>query len=481
MKNLEIPEITQFINGSFTASQSTDEIKLTDPASGDMLATYAPADATDLDNALAAADAGFKIWSAETPKQRQAVLQAAADIIESKLDYIATCLTLEAGKPIGEARMELNASLGVLRFYAEEGKRVYGRLIAPPMPGLVQKVISQPVGPVIGFTAWNFPALNFMRKVGAALASGCSIIIKPSEETPITGLLLARAFSDAGLPDGVLNIVYGDPAFISKHLCASPIPKKLTFTGSVPVGRELIKLASENLLRTTMELGGHAPFIVFDDADINAAAQLMIAGKFRNAGQVCISPTRFYVQEKVHDQFVERVIEYAKSIRVGPGLDPENTMGPLINERRVKALHQILDDALGHGSKVAFQASTPNGPGSYFPPTILTGVPETAQIMNEEPFGPIAPISRFSEVDQVIQSANSLPYGLAAYAFTSSARTSARLSNEIQAGMLAINSLQIATPEAPFGGIGWSGWGSEGGKEALDPYLVTRLITETHS
>lgn len=480
MTTPELPEITQFINGTFRPGQGQDEITLIDPASDATLAQYSSANQADLDAALEASAAGFAAWSKQTAKQRQAVLNAAADLIEADLDRIATCLTLESGKPIGEAKMEVNAALGVLRFYAEEGKRIYGRLVPPTTPGLVQKVLSQPIGPVIAFTAWNFPAINFMRKVGAALAAGCSITIKPSEETPMTGLLLAKAFDQAGLPAGALNIVYGDPAMISQHLCASSIPRKLTFTGSVPVGRELIKLASQNLLRTTMELGGHAPFIVFEDADIDKAAKLMIAGKFRNAGQVCVSPTRFYVHTSVHDQFVERAIAAAQSLKVGPGIDPDNSMGPLINVRRVAAMHAILDDAISNGARIAYQAEIPNGPGSYFAPTLLTDVSEDAQIMNEEPFGPIAPVSRFSDVGEVIARANGLPYGLAAYAFTKSAAISARLSDEIQAGMLAINSLQIATPETPFGGIGWSGWGSEGGQEGLEPYLITRLVTETH-
>lgn len=468
----------QFIAGVFRSGNGDKIIPVIDPATTDTIAQFSVASQTDLDEALVSADHGFKIWKAETAQNRQLVLNRAANLIEERVDDIAADLTAESGKPLAEAKMELGAAINILRWYAEEGKRVYGRVIAPPFSGLRQTVIKEPVGPALAFIAWNFPAVNFIRKVGAALSAGCSMILKPADETPLVAIKLAKAFHDAGLPTGVLNVVNGDPATISSYLCASPVPRKLSFTGSVPVGQSLLKQASENLLRTTMELGGHAPFIVFEDADLEAAAKLMIAGKFRNAGQVCVSPTRFYVHRKVKDKFMNRVLAHAKAIRVGPGRDPGTTMGPLINQKRVEAVQDLIEDAIQHGATLAWQGDIPAGEGTYHAPTILDNVPETSRIMNEEPFGPVAMVATFDDTDEAIQRANRLQFGLAAYAFTKNAATAARLSAEIEAGMLAINSLQIATPETPFGGIGWSGHGSEGGSEGIEAYLQTRLVTE---
>jgi succinate-semialdehyde dehydrogenase/glutarate-semialdehyde dehydrogenase len=467
-----------FIDGAWVYGGDGETLPIVNPANGMTFGRISVANHDDVERGLQAAKRGFEIWRRTSASDRQKVLEAAARLIESRLDAIAESLTIESGKPLAEARMELNAAIDVLRWYGEEGKRAYGRIVPPRVPGMRQSVIREPIGPVIAFVAWNFPAINFMRKVAGALAAGCSIVIKPSEETPVTGNHLAKAFADAGMPAGVLNVIYGDPAQISQQMCASPIPRKLTFTGSTDVGRHLWTLASQNLLRCTMELGGHAPFIVFDDADVALAAKLMVVGKFRNAGQVCVSPTRFYVQAGVYDAFLAAVVANAQKMRVGDGLEAGIDMGPLINQSRVSAMEVLLADSLKCGAQIAWRGKIPISNGSFFAPTILRDIPETARIMNEEPFGPIAPVVRFDNINEVMQRANHLPYGLAAYAFTTSAYRAAQVADQINAGMTAINSLHIASPETPFGGVDWSGQGSEGGPEGLDAFLRTRIVTE---
>ncbi len=473
-----VHKVQNLIDGAWCDGHTDLCLPVINPATGEKIASVSLAQSIDIENALQSSARGFGVWRATLASGRQKILEHAAQLITERAENIAQNLTREAGKPLAEARMEIGAAVDVLRWYAEEGKRAYGRLVPPRVPGMRQMVIREPVGPVIAFVAWNFPAINFMRKVAGALAAGCSITIKPSEETPMTGVAFAQAFADAGLPNGVLNVIYGDPAQISAQMCASSIPRKLTFTGSTEVGKHLSKLAADNLLRCTMELGGHAPFIVFDDADIDQAATMMVAGKFRNAGQVCVSPTRFYVQRGVHDAFLEKVVEKAEAIVVGDGLDPKTTMGPLISPRRIAVMEALLDDAIKHGAGVAFQGQVPNTNGSFFAPVILRDVSEDAQIMQEEPFGPIAPVLPFDTFDDVMARANGMPVGLAAYAFTSSAQRAAMVADQMDAGMLAINSMHIASPETPFGGIGWSGQGAEGGPEGLDTFLRTRVVTE---
>lgn len=473
-KNLKM-----LINGQWVTGSNGRVIDVTNPATGGVLAQLSLAEPSDVEAALQSSQKGFELWKEMTPLARQNILERAARLIEERHEQIASDLTAEAGKPIGEARMEVSAAVDVLRWYGEEGKRAYGRTVASRVKGTRQSIIKEPVGPVIAFIAWNFPAINFMRKVAGALGAGCSIILKASEDTPFTGIALAQAFVDAGLPDGVLNLVYGDPPQISAQMCQSDIPRKLTFTGSVEVGKHLSALAAQNLLRCTMELGGHAPFIVFDDADIDLAASMMVAGKFRNAGQVCISPTRFYVQNGVYDQFIEKVQLKLQAIKVGDGAAPGTTMGPLINARRVGAMQNLLDDCLAKGGEVLWQAEIPQTEGSFFAPTVLGNVSDDALIMSEEPFGPIAPVLKFDTLESVLEQANSHRVGLAAYAFTKSGHIASVLSDRMNAGMLAINSLQLGAPETPFGGVEWSGNGSEGGTEGLETFLRTRLVTET--
>jgi succinate-semialdehyde dehydrogenase/glutarate-semialdehyde dehydrogenase len=322
--------------------------------------------------------------------------------------------------------------------------------------------------------------MNVVRKIGGALAAGCTITIKPSEETPGTAIAIGRAFMDAGLPPGVLNIVFGVPSEVSEHLCGSKIPRKLSFTGSIPVGKHLQKLAADNMIRCTMELGGHSPLMVFDDTDIDMAAKISVAGKFRNAGQVCVSPTRFLVQDTVKEQFIRAVINETNKIKVGNGLDDGINMGPLIAERRIDIMKDFVNDAVENGANIEMGGNRMNLEGSFFAPTILTNVSDNTKIMNEEPFGPLLPIDTFNSVDEVIDRANRLDFGLASYAFSNDPKIVSFLKSEIQAGLLAVNSTVVSTPETPFGGIKQSGYGSEGGIEGLDAFLVTRFISESY-
>jgi succinate-semialdehyde dehydrogenase/glutarate-semialdehyde dehydrogenase len=344
-----------------------------------------------------------------------------------------------------------------------------------------QTVLKDPIGPVIAFVAWNFPVMNVVRKVGGALAAGCTITIKPSEETPGTAIAIGRALMEAGLPAGVLNIVFGVPSEVSEHLCSSSIPRKLSFTGSIPVGKHLQKLAAENMIRCTMELGGHSPLMVFNDTDIAAAAKISVAGKFRNAGQVCVSPTRFLVQDSVKDQFIKAVLDETNKIKVGNGLEDGIVMGPLIADRRIEIMDSFVKDAVDSGAELNLGGHRLNRDGSFYAPTVLSNVSDNAKIMNEEPFGPLLPIDSFKSVDEVIDRANRLEFGLASYAFTNDPKIVNALKSEIQAGLLAVNSTAVSTPETPFGGIKHSGYGSEGGVEGLDAFLVTRFISEIYN
>lgn len=449
------------------------------PANGEVLAELPHASREDLEAALQASQRGFATWSATPPAERQVVFEKAARFLEDRMETTARTLTREMGKPLAESRQELTFAINILRWYGEEGKRAYGRLIPSRAPGMRQIAMQRPVGPCLAFVAWNFPAVNVMRKVAGALGAGCSMIIKPAEETPGTGIAIARALTDAGLPDGVLNVVFGVPGEVSEYLLASDIPRKLSFTGSVPVGKHLQKLAAETLKRCTMELGGHAPLMVFDDTDIEKAAHIAVGGKFRNAGQVCISPTRFLVQDSVYARFVDAFEAEARRITVGNGLDDETTMGPLVAPRRLEVMDGFIQDAVDKGARLRSGGERIGNQGNFFAPTVLEDVPISSRIMNEEPFGPVAPICRFNSVDDIIDEANRLPFGLAAYAFTRSRSTAAALSEGVEAGLLAINSLVVSSPETPFGGIKDSGYGHEGGIEGLQAFMQTHLVTET--
>ena len=478
---MSYPQLQMLIAGEWTNGTSGVTENVICPADGTVLGELPHASKEDLDDALNSSLEGFNKWRSETPLNRQSILEKAAKILEREFEKNSENLTREMGKPLVEAKIEMQVAIDLLRWYGEEGKRVYGRIIPSRIPNMEHEARKVPVGPVLAFVAWNFPATNVMRKVAGALAAGCSITSKPSEETPATAIAIGKALMEAGLPAGVLNIVFGVPSEVSEHLLSSPIPRKLSFTGSVPVGIHLQKLAAQNLIRCTMELGGHSPVMIFKDADIEAAVKHCAAGKFRNAGQVCISPTRFFIEEPVYDEFIKSFKSHVEAINVGDGLDSKSTMGPLVADRRLEVMEDFISDAVSSGGEVISGGGRGQSPGSFFEPTLIRDVPDTAKIMIEEPFGPVAPSASFSSIDEIIERANSLPFGLASYAFTSNPRTSQILKSEIESGMLAINSMHIHSVETPFGGLKHSGYGYEGSIEGLEAFLVTKYSSEIYT
>lgn len=473
-----VPRPLLLVNGRWVEAAGDVAADITDPATGQRLASYVSPSSGQLDEVLAAAAAAFPLWRATPASQRSAVLHTAAALVRTRVDYIALVLTSEQGKPLTEARAEVLATADMFGWCADEALRVYGRVVPARTPDVRHQVLKEPVGPVAAFAAWNFPARNPGFKMAAALAAGCSCIIKPAEETPLTCLLLGRALQDAGLPSGVLGIVYGDPARISEHLITSPVVRKVSLTGSTRVGKLLAGLAAQGVKKLTLELGGHAPVIVFADADIEAAVRQTVASKFRNAGQQCIAPTRFYVQQECYAQFVEQFSAAAAALRVGDGREASTTMGPVVSARRLSAIQHLIDDAQAHKAKVIAPALPVFArSASFLAPTVLSEVPDQAAVMREEPFGPVAAITPFAGFDDVVARANSLPYGLAAYAFTRSLRTANRLSDALEVGMLGINTCKVSGVELPFGGVKDSGYGVEGGLEALDAYLVSKTVS----
>lgn len=472
-------DVSLFIDGEWTAGTSGKSEPILNPATGKALARLHHAGIPELDRALAAADKGFKTWRAVSPFERYKVLRKAANLMRERADEIAQLMTLEQGKPLMEAKMEALSAGDLIDWFAEEARRTYGQIVPPRAEGVSQLVIKEPVGPVAAFTPWNFPINQAVRKVSAALAAGCSVILKGPEETPASCAALVRAYADAGVPAGVINLVFGVPSEISEYLIPHPVIRKITFTGSTPVGKKLAALAGQHMKRITMELGGHAPAIVFEDADVASAAKQLAGAKFRNAGQVCVSPTRFLVHESVYPQFLDGFVAAASQIKVGDGLQKDTRMGPLANSRRVEAMQQFVDDAVAKGAKVALGGKRGAGDGYFFEPTVLTDLPADARILHEEPFGPIAPILPFKTYDEVVAEANRLPFGLAAYAFTKSLKTATAIGSAIESGMVSINHFGLALPEVPFGGIKDSGYGTEGGSDAINAYLNAKFVTQT--
>lgn len=466
-----------YIDGKWTKGTSSKAQDVVNPSTSAVLASLPHASKADLDAALKAAEKGFATWRKVSAYERGKILRKTADLIRDRADAIANTLTQEQGKVFAEAKMEVLGAADITDWFAEEGRRAYGRIIPARADGVRNMVIMEPIGPVAGFSPWNFPVTQAVRKIAASLAAGCSIIIKCPEETPGSPVGLVKAFHDAGVPPGVINLVYGVPAEISEYLIPSPIIRKVSFTGSVPVGKHLNALAASHMKRATMELGGHAPVLVFDDADVDGAAKLMGAMKYRNAGQVCVSPTRFFVHDKVYDKFVGQFVEHAKGTTVGDGLDPASKMGPLANPRRINAIEGFIADAQDKGAKVATGGKRIGNQGNFFEPTVLTDVPETARIMTEEPFGPVAVMLRFKDTDDVLARANKLPFGLASYAFTKNANTATKIADALDSGMVTINHFGIALPETPFGGIKDSGFGHEGGIEGLNVYMQAKFVS----
>jgi succinate-semialdehyde dehydrogenase/glutarate-semialdehyde dehydrogenase len=475
------PDVLLHIGGRWRRAQDDRTLEVENPADHSVIGTVAHAGLSDLEEAADHAHRGFEAWSAVSPFERSKVMRRAADNLRKSSERIASWMTLEQGKPLVEARAEVLAGADIVDWFAEEARRTYGRIVPARTPTVAQLVVKEPVGPVAAFTPWNFPINQAVRKISGALAAGCSIVLKGPEETPASPAELVRAFVDAGLPDGVLNLVYGTPAEISEFLIPHPAIRKVSFTGSTAVGKELAALAGKHMKRVTMELGGHAPVIVLEDADIERAVATMCAAKFRNAGQVCVAPTRFLVERAVYGQFLERFVLATEKIVPGNGLDDGTTMGPLANRRRVEAMEGFITDAIENGAQLHAGGNRIGNAGNYFEPTVMSHVPITARVMNDEPFGPIALVNPVADLAAALEEANRLDCGLAAYGFTRSASNSARLAAGLQCGMVSINHYGLALPEVPFGGINDSGNGTEGGADALDGYLNTKFVTQMHA
>jgi succinate-semialdehyde dehydrogenase/glutarate-semialdehyde dehydrogenase len=476
---LELMDVSLFVAGDWQAG--SEAIAVLDPATGAAIGSVARAAPHQIERAAQASAAAFNEWRATSAFERSKVLRRAADILRGRIEPIAELLTREQGKVIAEARAEVTAACDIIEWFAEEGRRAYGRLVPARAEDVEQLVLRLPVGPSAAFTPWNFPVNQAVRKIAGALAAGCSIIVKGPEETPASCAELVRAFAEAGLPAGSVNLLFGVPSEISEYLIPHPAIRKISFTGSTAVGKRLAALAGQHMKRMTMELGGHAPAIVFEDADLEASVRDLAAMKFRNAGQVCVAPSRFIIHEEVHDTFLERFAAAASAIKVGSGLDPTSTMGPLANQRRVEAMDALVSDAVGRGARLVCGGRRLGNEGFFFAPTVLADVPVDARVMNEEPFGPIAAVTRFGSDDEAIAEANRLAYGLAAYAYTRSAKRSGSLPLRIESGMLSINHYGLALPEVPFGGTKESGHGSEGGQEGLEAYLETRFVSRRTS
>ena len=471
------PSLHMIIDGERITGGGRRTHAVVNPATGETIGELPLADAADLDRALETAQRGFKLWRNSTPQQRAAVLQGAARLMLERQEDLARIATMEEGKPLAESRIEVMMNVGLFNFYAGEVFRLYGRTLVRPA-GMRSTIVHEPVGPVAAFAPWNFPLGNPGRKLGAPIAAGCSVILKAAEETPGSALGVLQCLLDAGLPKEVAQAVFGVPDEVSRHLLGSPIIRKLSFTGSTVVGKHLAKLAAEDMKRTTMELGGHGPVLVFGDVDLDHVLDTVVPQKYRNAGQVCVSPTRFIVDESVFERFRSGFAERAKALTVGNGLEEGTRMGPMANPRRPEAMDRLIGDAVSRGATLHTGGERIGNAGYFYAPSVLSEIPLDAMIMNEEPFGPIALINRFAGEEAMIAEANRLPYGLAAYAWTQDGKRQQRLAREIEAGMVGINTTMIGGSDSPFGGVRWSGHGSEDGPEGVLACMVTKAVHE---
>ncbi|SHN20420.1 NAD-dependent succinate-semialdehyde dehydrogenase [Rhizobacter sp. OV335] len=471
------PDTRLLIDNQWVDATGGKTLDVLNPATGAPIGKVAHASIADLDRALAATQRGFETWRATPAHERGNLMRRAATLLRERADGIARLMTQEQGKPLAEARVEVMAGADIIDWFADEGRRVYGRIVPSRNLNAQQLVLKEPVGPVAAFTPWNFPINQIVRKLGAALASGCSFLVKAPEETPASPAALLATFVDAGIPAGVLGLVFGNPAEISAYLIPHAVIRKVTFTGSTPIGKELAALAGRHMKRVTMELGGHAPVIVADDADVALAVKAAGGAKFRNAGQVCISPTRFLVHSSLKDAFAQALVQHAEKLKLGDGLAEGTTLGPLANARRLGAMAKVVDDARKRGATVATGGERVGSSGNFFAPTVLVDVPLDADVFNNEPFGPVAAIRTFETLDEAITEANRLPFGLAGYAFTRSIKNAHQLAQRLELGMLWINQPAAPVAEMPFGGVKDSGYGTEGGPEAMEAYLVTKSVS----
>jgi len=477
MNDMTYPVIRHLIGPEWSAPEGEADRAVTNPATGLQIGRIPQATAQDLDLAVRSAESAFTLWRYRSPMDRSAILRRFANLLRENDDRIARWITLDEGKPLGEALSEVHASADHVDWHAEEGRRIYGRIVPARNPSVQQLVVREPVGVCLAITPWNFPLSQAVRKVAAALASGCTMILKGPAEAPSACLAIARFLQEAGLPEGCLNLVWGNSAFISETLIARPEVRKITFTGSVEVGKHLGALAGRHMKRATMELGGHAPVLVFDDADAEAAARALAINKLRNAGQVCIAPTRFFVQAGVHDRFLDALVSAFEAVKVGDGLEDGTQMGPLCHPGRVMAMEKLVADAREGGAQVLTGGHRIGNAGSFYAPTVVDTPDDKIALMREEPFGPVAVVSPFRDVEDGLARANGLPFGLASYVFTNSLERADRVAAGLQAGMVSINHFGLALPETPFGGQRDSGYGSEGGTETFDGYLSTKFIS----
>jgi succinate-semialdehyde dehydrogenase/glutarate-semialdehyde dehydrogenase len=471
-------DLCLYINGQFLKGDGRRESDVINPATDEVVGKLPHASKADLDLALASAQKAFVTWRKTSPIEKSRILRKVGELSRARAQEIGRNMTLDMGKPLAEAAGEVTVCSEHADWAAEECRRIYGRIVPARTDGVRQMVLREPIGVVAAFSPWNFPYNQALRKIVSALGAGCTIIIKGPEDAPSALVAIARMFHEAGLPPGVLNVVWGVPSEVSTYLINSPIVRKISFTGSVPVGKQLAAMAGALMKPATMELGGHSPVIVCDDADVEAAADIMAGSKFRNAGQVCVSPTRFYVQEKAYDKFVARFLEKVSKLKVGPGLEADTKMGPLAMKRRVPAIAGFVEDADARGAKILAGGHKIGDKGSFFEPTVVADAPDDSKLMTQEPFGPIMGLKKFKELDEAITKANSLPFGLAAYAFTKSTSNAAKIGDGLESGMVTINHLGLAIAEVPFGGVKDSGYGSEGGTETFDGYLVTKFVTQ---
>jgi succinate-semialdehyde dehydrogenase/glutarate-semialdehyde dehydrogenase len=476
---VEYPQLSLFIDGQWLSSKGRDTSDVVDPATEARLGQLPLATASDVDAALEAARSAFPSWRATPAIERSNILRRAASLIRERLDYYAWVITSEQGKPIGDARREAAVAAEMFEWAAEEGRRLYGRLIPPRAPRTWQMAVPEPVGPVGGFSGWNAPAGTPSRKISSTLAAGCTLVIKPAEETPGCALFLARALDDAGLPKGVLNMVFGNPAETSRRIVESPVTRAITFTGSTTIGRQIAAMAAPGFKRTVLELGGHAPVVVFDDADLQRAAATITQAKFRNTGQICTSPTRIIAHESIVEALGNALAQQARSIKVGNGFSDGVQMGPLSNPRRIAAITEMVDDAVDRGGTVLTGGKRIGSKGWFMEPTVVSGYDESWKAAQVEPFGPLAILKSFSHFDEAIAECNRLPFGLAAYVFTRNTATAMNASDAIESGVVCINNCQHAFPETPFGGVKDSGLGKEGGIEGLEAFTQYKYVSQT--
>ena len=471
-------DLSLYINGQFLKGGGRRESDVINPATDEVVGKLPHAGQADLDLALSSAQKAFETWRKTSPLEKSRILRKVGELSRAKANEIGRNITLDQGKPLAEAVGEVMVCSEHAEWAAEECRRIYGRIVPARTDGVRQMVMKEPIGVVAAFSPWNFPFNQAIRKIVSALGAGCTIIIKGPEDAPSAVVAIARMFHEAGLPPGCLNLVWGVPSEVSTYLINSPVVRKISFTGSIPVGKQLAAMAGALMKPCTMELGGHSPVIVCDDADVEGAADMMAGAKYRNAGQVCVSPTRFYVQEGAYDKFVSRFLDKVSKLKVGPGLDAETKMGPLAHKRRMPAIAGFVEDAGARGAKILAGGKKIGDKGNFFEATVIEEAPDDSKIMTEEPFGPIMGLKRFKTVDEAIERANSLPFGLAAYAFTTSTKNATKIGDGLESGMVTINHLGFALAEVPFGGVKDSGYGSEGGTETFDGYLVTKFVTQ---